>query len=88
MDDIDKINVPVNHPGVAIWSTFSAAILTLLSQICLADTVVVNTVDELQSAVSGANNNGGDGTILVADGIYTLSILCPSNKLAQFRGRP
>jgi hypothetical protein len=37
-----------------------------------ADTVVVNTVDELQNAVAQANSNGGNRLILVADGTYTL----------------
>ena len=54
---------------------FSAVILGLLIMfsVARADTVVVSSVSELQDAVSGANNNGGDRIILVADGTYTLS---------------
>ena len=38
----------------------------------LADTVNVSSVAELEAAVSGGNSQGGNRTILLADGIYTL----------------
>jgi hypothetical protein len=44
----------------------------LLVRDARADTVVVTTVSELQTAVSQANSNGGNRIILVADGTYTL----------------
>ena len=50
-----------------------AAVLLTLAGIVSADTVVVSSVSELSNAVSGANSQGGNRTILVADGTYTLS---------------
>ena len=55
-----------------------------------ADTVVISTVNELANAVSGANSNGGNRTILVADGTYTLDsglyISAPDVKIASESG--
>ncbi len=38
-----------------------------------ADEVTVSSAAELQSAVAAANSNGGNRTILVNDGTYTLT---------------
>lgn len=71
---------------------FAFAILGLLLALSTAraDTVVVSTVSELESAVSGANSNGGDRTILVADGTYTLDtglyISAPNVRIAGQSG--
>lgn len=62
----------IPRPGTV--SAWAATLFFLMSfQNATADTVVVNNVSELENAVSGANNNGGDRIILVADGTYTLS---------------
>lgn len=47
--------------------------LTGTTGIVLAGTITVATVAELQEAVATANNLGGNTTILVQDGTYTLS---------------
>jgi hypothetical protein len=41
--------------------------------LALADTVNVGTVAELQNAVASANSSGGNKTILLRDGTYTLN---------------
>jgi hypothetical protein len=55
-----------------------------------ADTVIVRSVNELANAVSGANSNGGNRTILVADGTYTLDsglyISAPDVRIASESG--
>jgi hypothetical protein len=43
------------------------------ASLAYADTVTVDTVTELQEAVASANDSGGNKTILVKDGTYTLT---------------
>ena len=51
----------------------SVVALVLLTRLVSADTVTVTNAAELADAVSGANSRGGDRTILLKDGTYTLS---------------
>lgn len=48
------------------------ALLLASSALAFAQSVTVSSVSELKSAVSNANSSGGNITILVADGTYTL----------------
>lgn len=65
-----------------LLNTTRAAIITLplllvltlgISFTASAQTITVGTVAELQSAVSSANSAGGNRTIILQDGTYTLS---------------
>ena len=49
------------------------AMVSLKPVIGMADTVNVSTAAELEAAVDGANSRGGDRTIVLADGRYTLN---------------
>ncbi|MCP5420947.1 MAG: right-handed parallel beta-helix repeat-containing protein [Gammaproteobacteria bacterium] len=54
-------------------SLLSLGILIGTSGYAYADTVTVSSVAELQNAVASANSSGGNKTILVRDGTYTLN---------------
>ena len=51
----------------------ASVVLASLAAPSLAGTMAVSTAAQLQAAVNAANNAGGNTTILLADGTYTLS---------------
>lgn len=62
---------PVVTPGLVTSILYIGALIAPGSPV-FADTVTVGTVSELQNAVASANTSGGNKTILVKDGTYTL----------------
>lgn len=52
---------------------FYLGVLILAGAPAFADTITVGTVSELQNAVVSANSSGGNKTILLKDGTYTLT---------------
>jgi hypothetical protein len=61
--------------SVWYWIKFFAPTVALLTGLGVAQagTITVNNEAELQAAVDVANSSGGNTTILVSDGVYTLS---------------
>ncbi|HVW70812.1 MAG TPA: right-handed parallel beta-helix repeat-containing protein [Steroidobacteraceae bacterium] len=59
--------------GSALRTLCLTALALLASVASATTTIEVSTVTQLQNAVTSANNAGGDYTILVDDGTYTLS---------------
>ena len=57
------------------WIRFFATFALLFTGLGVAQaaTITVNNESELRSAVATANNSGGNTTILVSDGVYTLT---------------
>jgi hypothetical protein len=60
----------MNTPRISL---LSLGILVGIAGHAFADTVTVGTVAELHNAVASANSSGGNKTIAVRDGTYTLS---------------
>lgn len=65
----------LRHPPagllLALRLLYTSALIGPASAV-LADTITVGTVSELQNAVAAANSSGGNKTILIRDGTYTL----------------
>jgi hypothetical protein len=61
--------------GATCWRLAALAVLAMLqmAQARAQSTVTVSTEPELQSALATANSDGGNTTILLADGTYTLT---------------
>jgi hypothetical protein len=62
-----KITTPSVSKGVLYLGLLIGA-----ATAAYADAVTVSTVTQLQSAVASANGSGGNKTILLKDGTYTL----------------
>lgn len=56
-----------------LWGVILTLTALALPQNGIAFTVEVNTTAQLQAEVSAANQRGGDTTILLNNGVYTLS---------------
>ena len=68
--------VPARHVvSASSWMRLFCAVALLFTGLGLAHaaTITVSNESELRSAVDAANNSGGNTTILVSDGVYTLT---------------
>lgn len=71
---------------------FLGVIILTVTRVSISESIFVTNVDELMNAVSKANSTGGNTTILLRDGIYTLSdtlyINTPNVSIAGDSGDP